>query len=230
MGEFLMGALAFLAIGGAISVGTVALLVFGFRKVMKWARQDTLGGNKQLYLDQDTEPDPQDIQRSLRTYLHARGIGTRARAASNQVRAAVEKRNNLTIVIESKFPPGTLSHTKFMSAVDTAYNVLLRNCAIIANRINFFDVRDYQMLERANSSVLPSRTAAPKDIQQERLELMNMSIQTLDNIIAANEKLLLELDKLAIELGTVGLESSETNTNDMLDEIGVLTEQTRYYQ
>ena len=97
MGEFLMGALAFLAIGGAISVGTVALLVFGFRKVMKWARQDTLGGNKQLYLDQDTEPDPQDIQRSLRTYLHARGIGTRARAASNQVRAAVEKRNNLTI-------------------------------------------------------------------------------------------------------------------------------------
>ncbi len=210
----------------------VVLVVFLVRKVMAWARKDTLGAGKQLYLDQEKGADPSDIQRSLRSYLHARGIGSRARAVSNQVKSAQEKQRNLNSVIQAKFPEGTISWMKFNSAVETAANVLMRNCTVLANRINAFDVRDYQSLERANSALVSStvKIAGPTDVKGERLQLMNSSIATMDEIIEANERLLLELDKLSIELGAIGLEESDARTASMLEEIQSLSEQAKYYQ
>ena len=174
--------------------------MFAVRGIMKWAKKDTLGGGKQLYLDQEKGAEPRDIQSALRPYLHARGIGSRARAISNQVKAAQEKQANMTAVVKSKFPEGSLSNIKFQSAVDTAYNVIMRNCTILANRLNTFDVRDFQALE------------------------------SMDVIIDANERLLLHLDKLDAELALVGMEQNETETNEMLAEVQTLVEQAKFYQ
>ncbi|MBE6472349.1 MAG: hypothetical protein E7Z99_02030 [Coriobacteriaceae bacterium] len=197
---------------------------------MKWAKRETLGGGKQLYLDSDKGAEPRDIQAALRAYLHARGIGSRARAVSNQVKAAQEKQANMTAVVKAKFPEGSLSNLKFQSAVDTAFNTILRNCTILANRLNAFDVRDFQTLERAKSAQMLGRREMVTDVQAERLRLMNDAIASMDDIINANERLLLQLDKLSAELALIGFDQNEADTNDMLEEIKTLTEQAKFYQ
>lgn len=68
------------------------------------------------------------------------------------------------------------------------------------------------------------------DVQAERLRLMNDAIASMDDIINANERLLLQLDKLSAELALIGFDQNEADTNDMLEEIKTLTEQAKFYQ
>jgi len=222
--------IALILIGGAVATAAVVAIVFAVRAIMKWAKKETLGGGKQLYLDQEKGAEPRDIQNALRAYLHARGIGSRARSISNQVKAAQEKQANLTAVVKAKFPEGSISNVKSQSAVDTAYNVILRNCTILSNRINTFDVRDFQALERANSASILGKKEIVTDVQAERWRLMHEAIASMDDIIDANERILLQLDKLAAELALVGLEENEAQSNEMLVEIQTLVDQAKFYQ
>ena len=52
----------------------------------------------------------------------------------------------------------------------------------------------------------------------------------MDDIIDANERILLQLDKLAAELALVGLEENEAQSNEMLVEIQTLVDQAKFYQ
>ncbi len=60
--------------------------------------------------------------------------------------------------------------------------------------------------------------------------MLNQCIEDMRNLIARNEALMLELDRLQAELEKVNGEESESQTSAVLDEIHKLTEEMKYYQ
>ena len=220
-----------LLIGLAVTVGVVALAVFAIRKVVKWIKDGNPGQGKKMYLDQQTGAPVADIQSVLKSYSHASTVGSRARSAMAQVTSASEKRRNLETIIDGKFGKTSLTFTKFMSAVDVAYDVLVRNCTTVANRIQSFDLQDYRSLERSQmTSKWKGSTSLASTAQIQRLDLMKANISEMDAIISSNEGLLLEMDKLSVSLMNVGQHEAEHKTTGILEELQTLTEQARLYE
>lgn len=227
--EFLMGVVILGFIGLA---GLVALIIWGVRKA---ARSIKGGHSLELpeyqYLDEDAGASAAEITGLLKQYTRADGVNTRARKALAQVDSANRKRENLRALISGKFTEGSLSWDKFVAAIDAAYNVLLRNLTQLTNRVQTFDAEDYRVQKRERSGVAYRRDGISDTVQDERWEAMEASLAEMDQILTANERLLLDLDKFALEFSKLDQEgSSENRVDAMLEEIQQLTEELKYYQ
>lgn len=226
--------LALLGISLVVLIVIGVLAFFGIRKLVRWVRRGSAKEKEFVALDQENGSPAEDIERVLKRHIHDRAIGSRARAALTQVASTTERQKTLTSIISSKFTRESLSWTKFIAVVDTACHVLNRNCTYLANQIQSFDTNDYLMLQRSNAAArlksIQASGAAPSNTQIQRWSLMNANLQEMDNILAANDHLLLELDKFSAEIAHVGQEDAGAATHDILMEIQQLSDQAKLYQ
>lgn len=144
--------------------------------------------------------------------------------AAGQVESMDHRRRRLRKVIGSTFSEGSLSWEKFMAVVDAADRTLLRNCALLANRAQSFDAEGYRKTKR----LLPS--SGTQELDEERLRMYEGALEDMREVIEANERLLLEMGKLEMQVSDMEADDNREDNTRMLDEVKELVEQTKYYR
>ena len=168
--------------------------------------------------------EPDDVLPQLRALAELPTVGSYAEEAAGQVESAAHRRDRLARVVGAKFTEGSLSWERFMAVVDAAERTLLRNCALLSNRIQSFDVDSYRQTKR----LVPGRQ--PDALDAERTDLYEEALSDMREVIEANERLLLEMGKLEMELSDLETDGNRVDNTRMLDEVKDLLEQTKYYR
>ena len=171
-----------------------------------------------------------DIKRMLSEYTKTSVIGTYAKHAITELESAEVRRTNLYETIASKFTEGSLTYSKFIEVVDAATNAIAHNSAILARRIQAFDVEDYNRNARDTITGMFKRSTVPEEIRRQKREVYEMSLNDMRGIVAANERLLVELERFAVELRTLESTENAVMNNQLLEEVNTLVEETKYYR
>lgn len=115
-----------------------------------------------------------------------------------------------------------MSWDKFNSVAAAAESSAIQNVVAMANRMLLFDEKEYARLRHYREDDIPD------DIQEEQLRLYKRNFDDVRTTISLNEKILLKLDALAMELSSSS-ENTELN-NELVKEIEKLIDDTKYYQ
>ncbi len=204
----------------------VALIVWAVRKAM--AKAKTIGKAPEYErIDTEGQISEQHVISILKRYTHRYGVGDLARSGINALESASHKRESFYATLDAKFKPGTISWDRFAVGADGAFTSIVRSTAQLANGIQAFDSDEYRRMERQfkegmGTSIDPT--------QAERWGMLQGRLDGMKEIVAGNDRMLLELDRLEAELGK--LESTERSeaSEDILQEIRTLTEEMKYYQ
>ncbi len=90
--------------------------------------------------------------------------------------------------------------------------------------MRLFDEKEYARLQHYREDDIPD------DIQEEQLKLYQKNSDNVRSTISLNEKILLKLDALAMEVSSSASGEDADLNNDLLNEIGKLIDETKYYQ
>ena len=186
--------------------------------------------NIRLLMEPEQKPimleDVPDLERAkdiLQDYCKGRYFGSLAKTASEQLDRILKCRQRLSVILEQKFTRGTMSWDKFNSPVSAAESSAIKNVVAMANRMCVFDEKEYARLQNYREDDIPD------DIQEEQLRLYQKNLEAIRWTIALNEKILLKLDALAMELSSSASRSDADWNHELVSEIERLTEETRYY-
>lgn len=168
-------------------------------------------------------PDLERAKDILQDYCKGRYFGSLAKTASEQLDRILKCRQRLSVILEQKFTRGTMSWDKFNSPVSAAESSAIKNVVAMANRMCVFDEKEYAKLQNYREDDIPD------DIQEEQLRLYQKNLEAIRWTIALNEKILLKLDALAMELSSSASRSDADWNHELVSEIERLTEETRYY-
>lgn len=155
----------------------------------------------------------------LEEYTDAPYVGDIANEALEQIRSASRKRKRLRKVISVQFSEGSMSWDKFTNVVDMAERTILRNSALIANCAQSFDREGYTKAKRRNNST-----------SSEQVALYDKSLADMQQVVDANERVLLEMAKLELELTQLEADDTRQSASETMEELQGLIEQTRYYR
>ena len=168
-------------------------------------------------------PDLERAKDILQDYCKGRYFGSLAKTASEQLDRILKCRQRLSVILEQKFTRGTMSWDKFNSTVSAAEASAIKNVVAMANRMCIFDEKEYARLQNYREYDIPD------DIQEEQLRLYQKNLEAIRWTIALNEKILLKLDALAMEISSSASRSDADWNHELVSEIERLTEETRYY-
>lgn len=187
-------------------------------------------GNGYEHQDVDAGADEASVRAVFKRYLQTSGVARFARTGITALDSADRKVANFRAILDSKFQPGSITWDKFSVAASATQEGVLRNCAELANAIQAFDHADYRRLEqmRRRSLFIPGATLDAT--QEEQWRLLQVKLSQMQAIENANERLLLELDKLSAELDKLDDAASNSESERLVEEIRQLTEETKYYK
>lgn len=168
-------------------------------------------------------PDLERAKDILQDYCKGRYFGSLAKTASEQLDRILKCRKRLSVILEQKFTRGTMSRDKFNSTVSAAESSAIKNVVAMANRMCIFDEKEYARLQNYREDDIPD------DIQEEQLRLYQKNLEAIRWTIALNEKILLKLDALAMEISSSAFRSDADWNHELVSEIERLIEETRYY-
>ncbi|MBP1576781.1 MAG: hypothetical protein J6A68_04525, partial [Oscillospiraceae bacterium] len=171
--------------------------------------------------------DPDDVLPQLEGFSEQPVVGSYAAEAANQIENMEHRRRRLYRAIEATFGAESLSRDKFIAVVDAAERTLLRNCALLSNRIQSFDVSGYRSAKRQIGS---GGSSADTRLQEERMTMYENALQDMREVIEANERLLLQMGKLEIEISDLESDDNREDNSKMLEEVKGLLEETKYYR
>ncbi len=162
--------------------------------------------------------DDDEVIPVLEQYLETPYVADVAAETLEQIRSASRKRARLRKIISVQFAEGSMSWDKFCNLVDLAERTILRNSALVANGIQSFDLQGYKKAKRTGNE------------HDERIELYNKSLASMQEVIQANERVLLEMAKLEIELSQLEADDTREEAGETIEELQGLIEETRYYR
>lgn len=154
----------------------------------------------------------------LEEYADTPYVGEIASEALEQVRSASRKRKRLRKVISVQFAEGSMSWDKFCRLVDVAERTILRNAALVANGVQSFDREGYVKARKRGQA------------QAEQLALYDKTLADLQEVLSANERVLLEMAKLEMELTQLEADDTREDASQTIEELQGLIEETRYYR
>lgn len=173
------------------------------------------------------EDDVHDLDKAkdiLRSHWEGKYFGSLARTASEQLDRIFQCRQRLSQILAQKFTRGTLSFEKFDSVAAAAESSAIKNVVIMANRMRLFDEKEYARLTHYREDDIPD------DIQEEQLRLYQKNFDNVRSTIAHNEKILLKLDALAMEISQASSGEDTALNNELIGEIERLIDETKYYE
>ena len=246
LGSLLAAGIALALTVTIVGVVGVVLLAWGISTGIKHI-VGKIGGNKNLpsgasskghasvaepqvirdyeYLDVSMGTTSKDVCEAMKEYEGAPYVGEYARAAISDLNMAEFRRKGLLAAIDREFTPQSMTWEKFTSPVGVAVDSILQNCAQLANRVQGFDTAEYSRLMRLKKV----GAIGEEGNNAERLKLFDKTIEEMDGLRAANEKLLFELEKLQDELSKLSENDGGSPTDDIADEISKLAEEAKYY-
>lgn len=213
----------------------VLLIVYAVRRIAAAVRgEEYVPMRKQKrpkYEHQDVNDGAtaRSVENVLKRYQQVPFVDKYARAGIADMENAERRKEEYIAVLNSKFQPNTISWQKFASAADTVQQAILRNCADIANHVQTFDYMEFRRLDRAFKAATQNRGAPLSPAEAEKRQVFLANLMEMDGLVAQNDELSVELDRLAIELGKLeGIEGGD-DTQATLEEIRTLVEEARHY-
>lgn len=179
---------------------------------------------RSVHIEPDEVHDLDKAKAILKGHMDSKFFGSIAKTAAGQLDRVLKCQSRLSDIIRRKFVEGTMSWEKFHGIVSAAEESAIKNVIIMSNRISIFDEAEYARLRNYKADDIPD------DIQEEQLRLYHENYESTKAILALNEKILLKLDALTIELSSFETSANEEMNSDILDEIEKLTQDTKYYQ
>lgn len=183
-----------------------------------------------VHQDVDAGATSESITKVLQAYASDPVVGTYASDAIDQLKAADRRERSLLGEIDNEFEPHTISWDRFVSTANAAFDAILRNSAHLANRIQAFDVEDYQRMEEFYRTGGFSTHGVPESARLERWKLLDETKREMDELRATNDNLLLELGKLASEVRKLSSTESHDESARIAEEVSKLVEETKYYR
>lgn len=183
-------------------------------------------------LDVDAGATAETISAVMRGYVNDAVLARRARAVIDTLESAEHRRGSLFAELDGTFQRGTISWDKFAGPAYAALDSVLRNSALLANRIQAFDSAGYLRLreDMAAEAAGGDDERHHSETRQRRWELYREMLESLDTLQDTNEGLLLELDKLAAELSTINGPGQGENSDQIIEEIRRLVDEAKYYR
>lgn len=178
----------------------------------------------------EDEVSAEDVKLALAEYEKTAVVGQYAKQAITELENAERKCEGLYESINAKFQEGSLTWQKFAEVIDAATGAIVHNSSLLARRIQAFDVEDYNKNARNTITGLFNRSTVPEGLRQEKRQVYEASLNDMRGIVAANERLLLELDKFSFEMGQLEASENAEQNDHLLEEVNTLVEQTQYYK
>lgn len=166
----------------------------------------------------------ESVRDILKTFSSSKYLKGMASTAEEQVERIYKCRERLSVILDQKFTKGTMSWDKFNNIVMSAENSAIKNVVSMANRMLLFDEREFLKLQHYREDNIPD------DIQEEQLDLYNKNFDEIKSMIALNEKILLKLNTLTMEVSSSTDEQNNNMNDDLINEIEKLISETKYYQ
>ena len=171
-----------------------------------------------------------DVRLALGEFEKTSVVGQYAKQAIAELDSAQAKRDSLYDTIGAKFQEGSITWQKFDEVVDAATGAIVHNSSLLARRIQTFDVEDYNKNARNTITGLFNRSTVPEGLRIEKRQVYEANLNDMRGIVAANERLLLELDKFAYELDQLESNENAEQNDRLLEEVNTLVEQTQFYK
>lgn len=168
-----------------------------------------------------------DLERArdiLKEYAGSKYLKGMASTASQQADRILKCRIRLSGILDQRFTRGTMSWEKFQNVALSAEASATKNIVAMANRMQLFDEKEFSQLQHYREDDIPD------DIQEEQLGLYQKNFQDIREMIALNEKILLKLNTLTIEVSSSSGGSNADWNDGLLEEIERLISETKYYQ
>ena len=220
-----------LGVIGVVVVGGIAGgFIWGVGKSSGWGKS----GTKQLkpsspkpyaYLDVEAGVTQKSVTKVVSGYVADEAMGPYAQGVLDTFDRAEMRRKGIFALLKQEFEEGSLTWDKFSAPVNVALDGILRNAAQLANRIQAFDSQEYLRMGRIEKA---GGYSAESD-EVRRLGMMRETLAEMDGIQQANDKLLMELEKLQKELTTLASAGYDNETDAIAAEIRKLADETHYY-
>ena len=183
-----------------------------------------------IYLDFEAEDAPDTIRRVMAAYLDTPVVGSYASSVRTTLDALEFRRRSLLGEIDAKFSPRSLSWEKFHATAVTALDAALRNCALLGNRVQTFDVAEYERYLSFMNSGGFSSNPNPGKAALERWKLCCDTLGEMDEIRDATDGLMTELVKLSAEISRLDSSTTPDDTRDVSEEVARLVDETKLYR
>lgn len=197
------------------------------------AAQTTVKHSDYVRLDPDKGDTSGDVIKVMRRYVGDQVLGKYAQGVIDVLDSAEMKHQTLFTELDSTFQRGTISWDKFAAPSYAALDAILRNSALLANRIQSFDTAAYLRLQNSMGTEwrrLDDLTNQTNQTREERWRLFKSTLASFGEILETNEGLLLELDKLAAELVSLTASSPTEQSDRIIEEIRRLVDEAKYYK
>lgn len=182
----------------------------------------------QMLLEASSVTTAEEVLPVLREYVETPYVGGIASDAIDQVQSAERKRRRLRKAIGTQFSEGSMTWDHFAGIVDEATQTVVRNTALLANGVQGFDRVEYAK-DLADVRRLGKADSEEARIQREQVAVHEQALERMHEILAANERMLLELGKLELELGKLEAGDTLQDNSGTIQEISELIQQTQYY-
>lgn len=183
-----------------------------------------------VHLNVDNGATSQSVEKIMREYVHDPVVGEYAQDVLDTLEACDRRRQSLNAQIDGEFERQSMSWEKFSHTANEAFDAILHNCALLANRVQSFDVDDYQRMQEFYRTGGFAVHGMPDEAKLQRWKLLDETKREMDDIRSTNGRLLLELDKLATELAKLSAHDFDDERSDIEDEVRKLVDETKYYR
>ena len=181
-------------------------------------------------LDVDRGSTPADITRVMRDYTSDPVVGEHAQGVIDTLESVELRRQSIFAEIDGTFQHGSISWDKFAAPAQAGIASILRNSALLANRIQSFDTSRYLRLKREEDRVGSRASDEVNASHADRLKHFEETLASLDAIQETNDNLLMELDKLTVELSSISGSETSSKSDYIIEEIHRLVEEAKYYR
>ncbi len=205
------------------SIMGVLVLAYGFIKTNIISALET---HNSLAIGMENVDDCIRVLREVDTDI----FKTSVEEAVRQLGRAKNIENSFHVVVDEKFPPGSMSNDKFNSTASMSITAIVKNCRAMVARIQMFDERDYMRIRKLIKTGEYLRDDIPDSIQEEKYAIYEKNHSAIKDMVNNNEKILIRLDALVMEISTLDSRDISVENNDIINEIEDLIEQTKYYQ
>ena len=213
-----------------LDAGISVLAAIGLGGVFVGATLHALRTPRYQLLESSSVAGPDDVRPVLADYQDVPQVGGFAADALAQLDSMERKHARLTRALDAKFGEGSLSYDRFAGVVGQAESTIVRNCAVLCNKVQAFDADAFRAQGKPPKLTRGSSPSDDDDLAIERRRLYETSLDEMRAILTANERLLLELAKLKDELSDLEDSSNQAANGAMVQEIQELIDQTKLYQ
>ena len=168
---------------------------------------------------------PEDYIRALTPYKDIQGLQNEITFSIEQIQRIKSKKASLWNLLNQRFDSSEISYKKFTSVIIQVEQLFYLNLSNILNKVHVFDEIEYKRVIEKDTSRFSEK------ILSEKAELYNEYTTFINIALNMNEEILLDLDKLLLEITKLNnFEIDDIDNMPCMKEIENLILNTKLYK